>query len=134
VAPIVAPIGAQTNNCVIVNVAPIRLSLSLSVQRALSLTHKGNFSKVLPRKINVLSKSGVNPMKYYALLDPATKKTVKFFRCDDDLRSENAMLTEDRKDWLSVPAPVDLISGEGEGITYKWLEEWQMQAIIMSRL
>jgi hypothetical protein len=44
------------------------------------------------------------------------------------------MLTEDGKNWISVPVPVDLISGEGEGATYKWLEEWQMQAIIMSRI
>jgi hypothetical protein len=73
-------------------------------------------------------------MKYYALLDLETKKMVKFFRCNDDLQSGNAMLTEDGKNWLAVPAPVDLISGEGKGVTYKWIEEWQMQAIIMSRL
>ncbi|MGB7294316.1 MAG: hypothetical protein WBC70_01890 [Candidatus Aminicenantales bacterium] len=73
-------------------------------------------------------------MEYYALLDPGTKKMVKFLRCEDDLRSGHALLTEDRENWLSIPAPVDLISGEGEGITYEWLEEWQMQAIIMSKL
>ena len=73
-------------------------------------------------------------MKYYALLDSATNKMVKFFRCDDDLRSGHAMLTEDGNNWISVPAPVDLISGEGEGATYKWLKERQMQAIIMSRI
>ncbi len=73
-------------------------------------------------------------MKYYALLDLTTKKMVNFLRCDDDLRSGHAMLTEDGNNWLSVPAPVDLISGDGEGVKYEWLEEWQMQAIIMSRM
>ena len=71
-------------------------------------------------------------MKYYALLDGATKKMVKFFRCDDNLRSGHAMLTEDRKNWINIPAPVDLISGKGEGDTYKLLKEWEMQDVIMS--
>jgi hypothetical protein len=73
-------------------------------------------------------------MKYYALLDPTTQKMVKFFRCNDDLQSGHAMLMEDGQNWLSVPAPLDLTSGEGEGEKFKWLEEWQMQAIIMSRM
>lgn len=73
-------------------------------------------------------------MKYYAVLDPTTKKMTKHFRCNDDLKSGHAMLTETGKDWIAVPAPVDLTSGQGQGETYKWLEEWQMQAVIMSRL
>lgn len=56
-------------------------------------------------------------MKYYALLDGETKKMVIFLRCNDDLRSGHAMLTEDGNNWIFVPAPVDLISGEGEGAT-----------------
>ena len=73
-------------------------------------------------------------MKYYALLDRKTKKMVKFFRCADDRRSNHAMLTEDGNNWVKVAPPVDLIHGEGEGTAYKWLDEWQMQAIIMSKI
>ena len=71
-------------------------------------------------------------MKYYALLDSETKKMAQYFRCDDNLQSGHAMLTEDGNNWISVPAPVDLTKVEDQGNTYEWLEDWQIQAILMS--